>query len=118
MAEAVADKEQAEYNSVLDSGIQWQTIAERNQNLLDSVSKERDKLVKLNNTQCAELDRLKEAKDQGPPQQLPDLEAVREHILAGLKLGKQASGYKAALKALDRFIDELRTHHPGGRRLS
>ncbi|MGL5922468.1 hypothetical protein [Chroococcidiopsis sp.] len=41
-------------------------------------------------------------------EQQPDLEAVRERILSGLKLGRQASGYKAAAKALDRFIAELR----------
>jgi hypothetical protein len=33
--------------------------------------------------------------------------ATRERILSGLKLGKQAPGYEAAFKALDRFIDEL-----------
>ena len=80
------------------------------QDLLDTVSKERDELVKLNNALTTELDRLKETT---PAPQVPDLEAVRERILSGLKLGKQASGYKAALKALERFIDELRAHHPG-----
>ena len=98
MAEAVADKEQVEYNI-----------------MLDSVSKERDELVKLNNALTTELDRLKETT---PAPQLPDLEAVRERILSGLKLGKQAPGYKAALKALERFTDELRAHSPGGGRLS
>jgi len=46
----------------------------------------------------------------------PDLEAVRDseallakrdRVLADLKLGKQAPGYKAAVKALDRFIKEV-----------
>lgn len=40
---------------------------------------------------------------------LPDLEAMRDRILSDLKLGKQAPGYKAAAKALDRFITELQT---------
>ncbi len=42
-----------------------------------------------------------------PP--LPDLEAMRNRILKDLKLGKQAPGYRAAAKALDRFISELLT---------
>jgi len=32
---------------------------------------------------------------------------MRDLILADLKLGKQAPGYKAATKALDRLIAEL-----------
>jgi hypothetical protein len=39
--------------------------------------------------------------------QMADLEALRDHILLDLKLGKQAPGYKAAQKALNRFIAEL-----------
>ena len=38
---------------------------------------------------------------------MADLEALRERILLDLKLGKQASGYKAAQKSLNRFIAEL-----------
>lgn len=41
--------------------------------------------------------------------QLEALEALRDRILFELKLGKQATGYKAALKALNRFIAELNT---------
>lgn len=40
---------------------------------------------------------------------MADLETLRDRILFDLKLGKQASGYKAAQKALNRFIAEL-TH--------
>lgn len=40
---------------------------------------------------------------------LLDLEATRARILSGLKLGKQAPGYKAATKALDRLIAELQS---------
>jgi hypothetical protein len=36
--------------------------------------------------------------------QIPDLEAKRDRVLLDLKLGKQAPGYKAAQKALNRFI--------------
>jgi len=39
--------------------------------------------------------------------QMADLEALRDLILLDLKLGKQAPGYKAAQKALNRFIAEL-----------
>ena len=41
--------------------------------------------------------------------QVVDLEALRDRILFDLKLGKQASGYKAAQKALNWFIAKL-TH--------
>lgn len=43
---------------------------------------------------------------------LPELktfEDLRDRILLELKLGKQATGYKTALKALNRFIAELTT---------
>lgn len=39
--------------------------------------------------------------------QMAELENLRNRILFDLKLGKQASGYKAAQKALNRFIAEL-----------
>jgi hypothetical protein len=41
--------------------------------------------------------------------QLDALYALRDRILFDLKLGKQATGYKVALKALNRFIAELTT---------
>jgi metal-responsive CopG/Arc/MetJ family transcriptional regulator len=44
--------------------------------------------------------------------QSPDLDAVRDRILSELKLGRQAPGYKAAAKALDRFINELMKQFP------
>ena len=40
---------------------------------------------------------------------MADLEALRDRLLFDLKFGKQAPGYKAAQKALNRFIAEL-TH--------
>ena len=36
-----------------------------------------------------------------------ELEVLRDRILSELKLGKQAPGYKAIQKALNRFIAEL-----------
>ncbi|MCC5619736.1 hypothetical protein LC605_32910 [Nostoc sp. CHAB 5836] len=37
-----------------------------------------------------------------------DFEAIRDRILFELKLGRQASGYKAVQKALNRFIREIK----------
>jgi hypothetical protein len=54
----------------------------------------------------------KEHPPQNPVAQMPQLEtlqALRDRILLELKLGKQAIGYKVALKALNRFIAELTT---------
>jgi type IV secretory pathway VirB10-like protein len=36
-----------------------------------------------------------------------DYQIIRDKVLTGLKLGKQAPGYKSAVKALDRFIAEM-----------
>ncbi|RCJ33888.1 hypothetical protein A6770_40975 [Nostoc minutum NIES-26] len=38
---------------------------------------------------------------------IEELEILRDHVLSKLKLGTQASGYKTAQKALNRFITEL-----------
>jgi hypothetical protein len=49
---------------------------------------------------------------QSPALSMPQLDALyalRERILFDLKLGKQATAYKVALKALNRFIAELTT---------
>jgi hypothetical protein len=40
--------------------------------------------------------------------QLPDLEGVRDRILKSLKFGSQSPQYKAARKALDQFIREIK----------
>lgn len=53
----------------------------------------------------AEVEKLK----QQAPAQPEDLEAIRDRILADLKLGKQAPQYKAAAKALDQFIKEIKS---------
>jgi len=36
-----------------------------------------------------------------------ELDPIRDRVLLRLKLGKQAPGYKAAVKALNMMIDEL-----------
>jgi regulator of replication initiation timing len=43
------------------------------------------------------------ATESAPP---PDLEALQRRVLSGLKLGKQAPGYKAAAKAPSEFARE------------
>lgn len=56
--------------------------------------------------------RIQEHPRQSPATPMPQLEALyalRDRILFELKLGKQATGYKVALKALNRFIAELTT---------
>ncbi len=78
---------------------------------LEQTTKERDDLVELNQALTTELSRLKETQSAQTSQQLPNLEAVRDRILASLKLGKQAPGYKALAKSLNQFIDELRGEH-------
>jgi len=39
--------------------------------------------------------------------QIAELKTLRDRVLLSLKLGKQAPGYRAALKALNHFITEL-----------
>jgi hypothetical protein len=41
------------------------------------------------------------------PAQINELEAARDRILSGLKVGKQSSEYKRTKAAIDRFINEL-----------
>ena len=40
--------------------------------------------------------------------ELPDLEGLRDRILKSLKFGSQSPQYKAARKALDQFIREVK----------
>ncbi len=42
------------------------------------------------------------------PEQSQDYQAIRDKVLSSLKLGKQAPGYKSAIKALERFIAEIK----------
>jgi hypothetical protein len=41
-------------------------------------------------------------------QQLPDLESVRDRILSGLHVGKQAPEYKRTKSVIDKFIAQVR----------
>lgn len=59
---------------------------------LEQARLERDRLA-------AEL-----AANQASQSQQPDLEAIRDRVLASLKLGKQAPEYKRTKKAIDSFI--------------
>lgn len=45
--------------------------------------------------------------DLSLPQQISQLEALRDRLLKELKVGKQASKYKTAQAVLNRFISEL-----------
>lgn len=73
--------------------------------------KERDELTELNNALTLELSSLRESQNQS--QQLPNLEAVRDRVLKGLTQGRGSFAstspqFKAAAKALDRFINEFK----------
>jgi hypothetical protein len=39
----------------------------------------------------------------------PDYQGIRDRYLSQLKLGKQAPGYRAAAKALDYLISQLKS---------
>jgi hypothetical protein len=85
-------------------------------NLLPSITREEESNFPCNTWQKESLSPcntpMGEHHPQSPAAQMPQLEALealRERILFELKLGKQATGYKVALKALNRFIAELTT---------
>ncbi len=50
---------------------------------------------------------LEQAQSSNSTNALPDLKEIRDRVLAELKLGKQASGYKTTQKALEYFIKFL-----------
>ena len=90
-------------------------------NTLPGITRKEEATVSTNTRQEAELSPCITWKEEHPSQENPpvrqqavtalpqiaDLEALRDRILLDLKLGKQAPGYKAAQKALNRFIAEL-----------
>ncbi len=51
------------------------------------------------------------------PLSVATLETVRDQVLLQLKLGKQAPGYKAALKALNHFIAALTRQYTQSNRI-
>jgi ribosomal protein L29 len=57
----------------------------------------------------AELNQLRQelAACQASQPQQPNLEELRDRVLAELKLGRQAPAYKGAVKALNRFVSYL-----------
>ena len=63
--------------------------------------------AQVQNLQSYNLE-LKERSAIAKVHDVVDFEAIRDRILFELKLGRQASGYKAALKALNRFIQEIK----------
>jgi molybdenum-dependent DNA-binding transcriptional regulator ModE len=73
---------------------------------LESLRQERDQLE-------AEVNRFTEqlAAEERSHESI-NHEAVRDRILASLKLGKQAPQYKAAARAIDEFIKEISGRHP------
>lgn len=65
---------------------------------LEQLRRERDRLAQ-------ELAACQSSQSQ---LQQPDYEVIRDRTLAGLRLGKQAPGYKSAKKVLDDFISRLK----------
>lgn len=56
-----------------------------------------------------ELQECKQRLQERPSQQPPDLDDIRDRVLGGLRLGKQAPEYKRTKAAIDKFIAELRS---------
>lgn len=73
-----------------------------NLEVTDQPSEKLAELTRENEELKAELSQL-----QQESQKRQDYEVIRDKVLNSLKLGKQAPGYKSAVKALDRFIAEL-----------
>jgi hypothetical protein len=55
----------------------------------------------------AELEKVRSHDSSESTCKQPDLKEIRDRVLAELKLGKQASGYKTTQKALEYFIKFL-----------
>ncbi len=78
---------------------QWESIANQQREELEAVKAECDRLL--------EQVGLARPLSELAAGLLPNLDELRDRTLNSLKLGKQAPGYKAAAKALDRFIQDL-----------
>lgn len=70
--------------------------------LADNSSQKLAELIRENEELKAQLSQLRHES-----QERPDYQVIRDKVLAGLKLGKQAPGYKSAVKVVDRFIAEI-----------
>lgn len=73
-----------------------------NLEVTDHPSEKLAELTRENEELKTELSQL-----QKESQKRQDYEVIRDKVLNSLKLGKQAPGYKSAVKALDRFIAEI-----------
>lgn len=68
----------------------------------DHPSQKRSELIRENSELKAELTQL-----QKESEKRWNYQVIRDKVLTSLKLGKQAPGYKSAVKVLDRFIAEI-----------
>lgn len=74
----------------------------------ENLREQRDELDRRNDKLKDEMNQYKQSTAAGESvQNHPPLQEIRDLVLRDLKLGKQAPGYKAAVKALDRFVDQL-----------
>lgn len=78
------------------------------ENLKNENTALRQAVTDANRTELQSFERLQEsaAASESVQNHLP-LQKIRERVLAKLKLGKQAPGYKAAVKAIDLFVVQL-----------
>lgn len=79
----------------------WVQSSAQAQYQLDDVVAERDQLRLQLEDMAAKVTKYEQRNSQ------PDLDATRDRVLAGLKLGKQAPEYKRTKAALERFIELL-----------
>jgi hypothetical protein len=114
------ESEVLEAARVIDAGIRLipadtlqETVTKSSCN--ETVTKSSERIQQLE----SEIQQLRQERDRiaqelaacqaSQPQPQPvDLEAIRDRVLAELKLGKQAPGYKGAVKALNRLIALIR----------
>lgn len=103
---------------VIDAGVHLipanllqETVTNSNYNEIVTQSNERVQqlerdLEQLRQERDCFASELAECRASQPEQ--TDLEAIRDRVLAGLKLGRQAPGYKSAMKVLNDFISRLK----------
>ncbi len=66
-----------------------------------------EELIRENSELKATLSELQSQKEKELSEPR-DHKVIRDQVLTSLKLGKQAPGYKSAVKALERFIAEIK----------
>jgi vacuolar-type H+-ATPase subunit I/STV1 len=72
----------------------------------DNPSQQLAELIRENSELKAELNQLQSQLQKESEKRL-DYQVIRAQVLNSLRLGKQAPGYKSAVKALNRFIAEI-----------